>query len=94
MAQRTNTERIEANTSAIRTIECTVAVHEQRLETLDGQVRRLEDGHATLAELAARTDERLKHLERMADRTWRLLLTTLGAVGALIVGLILRVLAT
>lgn len=90
MAPLTNSERIDANTRAIRTIESTVAVHEHRLETLDGQVRRLADGHATLAELAARTDERLKHLERAADRTWRLLLTTLGAVGALIVGLPLR----
>lgn len=93
MAALTNTERIEANTTAIRAIECTVAVHEQRLETLESGVGELADGHVSTRELLARMDERLKHLERTAERTWKLLLTVLGAVGALIVGLILRVLS-
>lgn len=80
MAALTNTERIEANATAIRSVERTVAVHEQRLTTIEGRAETLADGYRSTRELLGRIDERLKHVERSVDRTWKLLLTLVAAL--------------
>jgi septal ring factor EnvC (AmiA/AmiB activator) len=80
VAAPTNSERIEANVRAIRSVERAVAVHEQRIETLDGEVGKLAEELDSTGELAIRIDERLKHLERSVDRIWKLLLTLVVAV--------------
>jgi chromosome segregation ATPase len=79
VAGPTNSDRIEANTTAIRSIERSVAVHEQRLEQQRGELRKLADESEAMRELTARMDERLKHVERSIDRIWKLLLTLVAA---------------
>lgn len=79
VAGPTNSDRIEANTTAIRSIERAVDVHEQRLGTLESEVRRLADESEIKRELTARMDERLKQVERTVDRIWKLLLTLVAA---------------
>jgi hypothetical protein len=75
----TNSERIEANTTAIRTVERTLAVHGHQITSLEDDVDGLEDGYLSTRELLGRMDERLKHVERSVDRIWKLLLTLVAA---------------
>jgi septal ring factor EnvC (AmiA/AmiB activator) len=79
VAGMTNSERIEANTTAVQSVERTMAVHEQQIKSLEGDVNRLKDGYLSTRELLARMDERLKHVERSVDRIWKLLLTLVAA---------------
>jgi hypothetical protein len=74
-----NSDRIEANTTAIRSVERTMAVHEHQITSLESDVDDLKDGYLGTRELLARMDERLRHVERSVDRIWKLLLTLVAA---------------
>jgi len=70
----TNTERIEANKDAIQSIERTVAVHNQRFETLNREVDKLTEEFEGAKELLVRIDERQKRVDITLDRVWKLLI--------------------
>jgi hypothetical protein len=74
----TNSERIEANTTAIRTAESIVAVHEERIESLHGAVKKFIEEFDTARESLFRIDERLKHVEQKADRRFTIMLSVVN----------------
>jgi septal ring factor EnvC (AmiA/AmiB activator) len=94
----TNSERIDANTDAIRKLETAVEVQAERLANLDrkltslgqqfdwlrDQLQVLQGGAAAQREVLARHDERLKQIEQRLERRWNLLLVLAGAAAGMV----------